>query len=254
MYKAIILDIDGCISSDVGVPFNLEGLSKIQEINKKARETMSLTPFPLITLNSGRPHAYCEAVSQMIGNWTYFIFENGAGISKSNGINYEYILDEKIDEELLSEIDIIFRKMIEQYGKNCFAIQPNKIYAKTLLFQPYDPLRVRVWESINEIIQSENLNLYSEYGYNFINVHIKGINKGTGLDLFKNATKIEFSEMVGVGDSNSDKIFMEKCGYKACPSNASKELKAISDYVSEYQDIYGTIDILNYIIESNKKI
>ncbi len=253
MYKAIILDIDGCLSSDVGVPFNLSELIKIQEINRKSQYIFNQNIYPLITLNSGRPHAYCEAVSQMIGNYTYFIFENGAGISKSNGINYEYILDEKIDELLLKQMEKIFRNVIDHYGKNRFVVQPNKIYAKTLLFEPNDPLRIDVWNSINKIIDREKMNLYSEYGYNFINLNIKGINKGSGLDLFRNTTKIDYSEMVGVGDSFSDKNFMEKCGFKACPSNASNELKEISDYVSKYPDIFGTIDIVNYIIELNKK-
>lgn len=253
MFKAVVLDIDGCISSEVGVAFNLLELNKIQDINKKSEENFSFNPFPFITLNSGRPHAYCEAVSQMIGCNQFFIFENGAGISKLNGVHYQYILDDKIEMLLLAKMDDIFKKVLELFGSERISLQPNKIYAKTLLFDPNDPLRLKVHEFITSMIEKEDLNLYSEYGYNFININIKGVDKGTGLDLFRNMTQINFSEMVGIGDSISDKLFMEKCGFKACPSNASKELKIICDYVSPYRDVSGTVDIINKIIELNKK-
>jgi hydroxymethylpyrimidine pyrophosphatase-like HAD family hydrolase len=254
MFTGIILDIDGCITGDIGNAFNLPKLQTLQDINEKSKNNVLYKEIPFITLNSGRPHAYCEAISQMIGNYNYFIFENGAGISKLDGINTHYTLDSRINQELLYKMEDIFQRVAEEFRGKRYYRQPNKQYAKTLLFEDYDPLRVSVFDFIEKTIKQENLPMYAEYGLNFINLNISGIHKGTGMELFKNHVDINYKNLVGIGDSKSDILFIEKCGYKACPSNADEKLKEICDYVSDFPDIEGTIDIINKIIGINQSL
>jgi len=252
MFRACILDIDGVLVGDIGGSYNLNLLREIQLINQKFIAQKESNVYPFITINSGRPHAYCEAVSQMIGNSNFFMFENGAGISKIDKDGYKYILDERIDNNLLAEMDILIENVFTKFKEGFYYKQPNKQFAKTILFKENDSLIVKIWKFIEEEIMEKKLNLYCDHGYNFININIKGIHKGTGLEMFQNQTNIAYSEMVGVGDSLGDKNFIEKCGFKACPSNADPKLKEICDYVSKFPDIQGTLDILQRVIRLNE--
>jgi len=48
-----------------------------------------------------------------------------------------------------------------------------------------------------------------------------------------------------VGDSEVDIPMFQKAGYRACPANATTEVKALSDYVSGKKTSEGLRDILN---------
>ena len=54
------------------------------------------------------------------------------------------------------------------------------------------------------------------------------------------------------GDDTIDLEAMSICSFVACPSNACKEVKAISSYISSYEGGHGAVrDILEYMIEEN---
>ena len=52
------------------------------------------------------------------------------------------------------------------------------------------------------------------------------------------------------GDDTIDLEAMSLCSFSACPSNACKEVKAISTYISPYEGGHGAVrDILEYMTE-----
>ena len=249
MIQCVFLDIDGCLSSHIGEIFNLQLMQKLQEYNTRSQIEKTV---PQITLNSGRPFSYCECVAQCLGTSSYYVFENGAGIGRNSNYKMDFILDEKITPELLKQVNQIIKRVHETYKEGPFIHQPNKDYAQTFLFEPNHPFGQELAQFIEDIIISKDLPLYVDLGYNFVNMNLKGLNKGTGLDLALKHSGLKQHQIAGVGDSKGDIDFVEKCAFKAAPANANDELKEICDYVSNYNDIEGIVDILHNLIQLNQ--
>ena len=54
------------------------------------------------------------------------------------------------------------------------------------------------------------------------------------------------------GDDTIDLEAMSLCSFAACPNNACKEVKAVSNYISPYEGGHGAVrDILEYMTEQN---
>jgi hypothetical protein len=73
----IVLDIDGVLSRGEAQPFDLNLLARLANLNRRAREDDTI---PAVTLNTGRPSAYVEAVMQTIDGWQPALYESGAGL------------------------------------------------------------------------------------------------------------------------------------------------------------------------------
>ena len=61
------------------------------------------------------------------------------------------------------------------------------------------------------------------------------------LEQFLIENNISYDSVAYIGDDVNDLGIMEKCGYKACPADACKEIIAISDYVSTKKGGYGAV-------------
>lgn len=79
-------------------------------------------------------------------------------------------------------------------------------------------------------------------------------NKKLFLERFIEEHGIFASEIGYFGDDLNDYGAMTLCGFKACPSNACEEIKAISDYISVLEGGNGAVrDIAEYILKGRKQ-
>lgn len=63
--------------------------------------------------------------------------------------------------------------------------------------------------------------------------------------------KVSVSELGYIGDDDNDYDAMKLCTFKGCPSNASNKIKAIADFISDYQGGDGAVrQCIEYVIES----
>src|SRR5688500_2223144 len=75
--KLLVLDIDGVLSQGEAHAFDLSLLGRLRELNQQAKTNSSI---PAVTLNTGRPSPYVEALMQAIEGWQPALYENGAGL------------------------------------------------------------------------------------------------------------------------------------------------------------------------------
>ncbi len=73
MIKLFITDLDGCIAHPFLSP-DWEALSKLKELNRLSKEREEI---PALTICSGRPFPYVEAIGQWLGVEAPMIFESG---------------------------------------------------------------------------------------------------------------------------------------------------------------------------------
>jgi len=65
--------------------------------------------------------------------------------------------------------------------------------------------------------------------------------------------KIKKSEAAYIGDDENDYEAMKYCKYRACPKNATKRIKTIANFISQYDGGFGAVrEYCDYILSSIK--
>jgi hydroxymethylpyrimidine pyrophosphatase-like HAD family hydrolase len=239
--KLLVLDIDGVLSQGEGHPFDLSLLQRLAALNRQARTDKAI---PAVTLNTGRPSPYVEAMMQAIDGWQPALYESGAGMYFPTTYQFQTTPLLSPDDKIrLQQLIAVLDKELVQTGKAYW--QPGKTVCHTLFAIP--PLTIAD-------IKREAQAIAAQYSDTFtvtsaviaLNIHPAHINKASGLAWLAEITDIDYQAMGGVGDSDVDTEFMRLVGYAAAPANATDGVKAAAQYVSTQHTAAGLHDILNY--------
>jgi hydroxymethylpyrimidine pyrophosphatase-like HAD family hydrolase len=211
-------------------------------LNRRARSGEAV---PAVTLNTGRPSPYVEAVMQVIAGWQPALYESGAGLYLPQ--TYQFMASPSLTPKHLTALRQIVERVdraVVQPGRAYW--QPGKSVCYSLFAHP--PLILADFSDEVKAIVAEIS------GQEFIvtpatlalNIHPAGINKGTGLQWLAQVTGIDPTEMGGVGDSAGDLDFLRLVGWAAAPANATEEVKTAVSYVASQPDAAGLQEILDY--------
>ncbi len=239
--KLIVLDIDGVLSTGEAHPFELSLFARLANLNRRARQGESV---PAVTLNTGRPSPYVEAVMQAIEGWQPALYESGAGLYFPQ--TYQFQLTPTLTADHLAQLRTVVERLdqaVVQPGRAYW--QPGKSVCYTLFAHP--PLTaldlIPEVEAIVADISSEFVVTQASLA---LNVHPAGIDKGTGLRWLSQVTGIVLTDMGGVGDSAGDIDFLRLVGRPAAPTNATPGVKVVVEYISTRPEAAGLHEILDY--------
>ena len=240
--KWIISDIDGCLSPDESVPWDLERFWDLARLVRAASAGQNtLAP---MTLCTGRPQPYVEVLMKILDLRAPAICENGAVIYTLHdnharfgpGVNEEKILGLRqvrgyIETELLEE----FPDALLQFGKEAqisvFSERPGD----------FPEMKRRV-ERFNEARKGPDLVI--NWSPCYLNISLAGVDKGSTLAALLDELGVSREEVAGIGDSEGDLPLRDAVGFFACPANAQPSVKAAADYISPYENLEGVLDML----------
>lgn len=239
VFDAVVCDIDGCLGPESAEPVDAERLARLAAHNRAA---ISAADRPVVTLCSGRPLPYAEAIARMIHNDVLpVVCENGVWLwdPRTN----EFLRDPSIARTHLDAVAAATEWVERELGPRGVVIQPGKTaslslwHADTPYLRTLPPLLERV---------------FRERGWPFrvsmtiawINIDLAHISKATGLRRLIERTGLARDRLAGIGDSVGDLAMLEHVRYFACPSNATPEVRARASYVSPHAEIDGVLDIL----------
>jgi len=242
--RLIVLDIDGVLTDGETKALDLGFLGKLAALNQLARNDQRRLqrPYPQITLCTGRPAPYAEALLQAIDGRLPAVFENGAGLYVPNG--YRFLSHPELGngkqmravrsrlEETLVQGQIAFLQPGKEYSLSIFAHNPEKT----------DELLKQTVSALGSLTEAVDL----VYSASCLNVLPRDIHKGKGLDFLAEQIGINQEEMLGIGDSDIDLPFLARVGISAAPANANAAVKRLVDYVSPSPTSEGVNDILNH--------
>ena len=239
--KLIVLDVDGVLSRGEARSFDLSLLARLAGLNRRARQGESV---PAVTLNTGRPSAYVEAVMQAIGGWRPALYESGAGLYFPE--TYQFETTPLLSQQRRRALQEVIRRVDQALVRSGRAYwQPGKSVCYTLFACP--PLTIADFSTEVEAIAAEVSDQFVVTPAELaLNIHPAGIDKGAGLHWLARVTGIDPAGMAGVGDSKGDLDFLRLVGYPAAPANATDEVKAVARYTSSWPDAAGLQDILDY--------
>lgn len=248
MIRLFVLDIDGCI----GYPFqtyNWGNLSKLRAYNERSRTEPAI---PALSICSGRPQPYVEALAQMLDVDYPVIFESGGGIytMKSNVLRWHPgITDELLakKEELIrwveSEVIPGFPGMFREFAKKTDVGLVSS--CENNIMEAYE--RVSYHVSVH----------YPEFEVHHtdvsVNIIVRNCNKGEGLRQLSGITKIPLEEMAYIGDSSGDITALKIAGRSFAPANALNGVKNVAE-VLEWETSEAIVNAYDIIIASNLEL
>jgi hydroxymethylpyrimidine pyrophosphatase-like HAD family hydrolase len=238
-FDAVICDIDGCLAPESSDPMDAEGLARIAAHNRQAQEAGDR---PVLTVCSGRPQPFAEAMCRLLGNSSLpCVAENGVWLYHPCGNRYE--IDPAITREDRRMVQAAREWVEEELGPRGVVMQPGKHASISLWHEDAEFLR-SLAPRVREAFERNGWSLRVSMTWFYINCDLAHVSKGTGIERLSAATGLQRERLAGIGDTPSDVLIAERVAFFACPSNAVEELKARADYVSPHAEVEGVLDIL----------
>jgi phosphoglycolate phosphatase (TIGR01487 family) len=221
--KAFAVDIDGTLTENGNGVIYLPAVSKMRFLEKIGYRVFFVT---------GRSSIEAYVLSVFLGITRVAIGENGGVVSK--GPSDHTILGNKdlclkgfeILKQSISNVDTkpVFPRLSEVVLQRTFDIEEGK-----------------------KIFKEKGLKLDlvdSKYAFHINEV---GVNKAKGLNLALEFLNIEPTEVVAIGDSETDIPVFGNCGLSIALGHSDNEVKVHADHVVSGKEGVGLCDAIDYV-------
>lgn len=248
MIKLFITDLDGCISMPF-VPPKWDVITEIKKLNELSKTDETIPP---MTICTGRPMPYAEAVYQWLGMYKPYLFESGGGVydMSENRLHWHPTFTEEREREL-QELKVFLREnFINKY--------PNTIpeFAKHTdsgIINQNPAVIQKMYPLIKEYVSANYPNFEVHYTDVSINVISKSTNKGEGIKFLCGLMNLDLKEVAFIGDTGGDRPGLEIVAKPFAPINAMKSAKEVSE-VMKGEDADAVLEAYNKVIEYNRSL
>lgn len=240
-FDVVISDIDGCLGPESHAPLDAGRLAQVAVYNQRAHGAGDV---PVVTLCSGRPQPYAEAMSRLIANRSVpVVCEMGVWLYDPR--DNRFLMDPTITPEHLSVIDAATAWIRRELTPMGVVMQPGKA-ASISLWHPHTPTLLGLLEDpIRARVAREGWPLRVSNTVAWINLELEHVSKGSGIDRLTKMLGLRRERLAGIGDTMGDLAIRERVAFFACPANADERLKAHADYVSPHTEAEGVLDVLH---------
>lgn len=247
MIRLFISDIDGCLAT----PFEAYQLEHWQEVAEAvSRGARTDNPWPGVTVCSGRPLPYVEAVSQALNLRNTALFESGGG--QFHLPDGTVAWNPRFTGEMAAAMKDIRRWLVEE------CISGTKLdldYSKRTqagVIGPDTPAVERLYPKVQAYVEERYSNLRVFSTSISIDVVPDTITKRQALDWLADETDILLEEMAFIGDTGGDLDALDAVGYSFAPQNAVPLVKERVTHVTESAEIEAVLEALEWCAEHNR--
>ena len=246
-FDAVICDVDGCLQPErAGDPVDAAALLRVREHNQRAHEVGDV---PVVTLCTGRPQPYAEAIARIIDVRTLpIVCEMGVWLWHPSDNRFD--MDPSITPDDLAAIQAARSWIASAYGPGGVVMQPGKT-ASISLFHPDTAYLKSLEPALRRRFEQEGWPMRVSSTWLWINIDLEQVSKKTGIKRLFEATGptngLSADRCCGIGDTMGDLAIRESVAWFACPSNAEPGLQDVADLVSTMPEIAGVLDILKQL-------
>jgi hydroxymethylpyrimidine pyrophosphatase-like HAD family hydrolase len=241
-FDLVISDIDGCLAPESSGPMDAEKLARVAAYN---REAVARADRPVVTLCSGRPQPYAEAMSRMIANVSVpIVCEMGVWLYDPRG--NAFVIDPAISSDDMRRVRACEAWVREELCPKGVVIQPGKT-ASVSLWHRDTAYLMSLKTAIVEKVVREGWDMRVANTVAWINIELRQVSKASGIARLLEVTTTPKARLAGIGDTMGDLAIREAVAFFACPANAEAGLKTRADYVSPHEDVEGVLDILERV-------
>ena len=179
--------------------------------------------------------------SKVIQKWIELGKKHGISVMGA-GVDYYYSFDEDPTEWMEFDVKLVSGKLKRIPTKESL----NTDFYKILLMGDEEQLNEfetfipQEWRDEFYVVRSQKY---------LVEVLTKGVNKAFGLEKLAQKLNIEPSEIAAIGDAANDIEMLEYAGLAIAMGNASEEVKAIADIVTDTNENNGVIKAIDKLIQ-----
>ena len=245
-FDAVFCDIDGCLGPETHDPLDAEALARLAVHNRRAE---SVGDVPVVTLCSGRPEPFAEALCRFIANTTVpIVAENGVWVYDPR--DQRYLMDPAITAEHRRWVREASGYVEAEWGPRGVVMQPGKA-ASVSLWHPDTGFLKGIMPELSARFRREGWGFRVSMTVAWINCDLEHISKASGVKRLVAETGLSRERLAGVGDMPSDQAIADNVSFFACPANADPTLARGADFVSQRHEVLGVLDILEYVRTRN---
>ncbi len=251
-YDILFCDIDGCLGPESAGPMDVPSLAKVAEHNRLAQ---SRHDRPVVTLCSGRPQPFAEAMGKLIGNTTIpLVAENGVWVY--DPATNAYLMDPAITPEHRAAVRDAAAWLESEFGPHGVSQQPGK-GASISLYHADTKYLKSIAPRLRETFAARAWPLRVSMTWLYINCDLTHVSKGTGLDRVlamlgalppRLGRPIDKARLAGIGDTPSDLAIRERVAWFGCPGNADPQLIPAADVVAKGHEAAGVVELLDSLV------
>ena len=269
MIKLVAIDMDGTLLNSKK-ELSEETKQYFKNFHNKGTDT-------LLVLCTGRPESgirpYLKDLGYLEENH-YIISQNGANIYESQtgkrvmdafvdsaaiqkwielgnkhgisvmgaGVGYYYSFDEEPTEWMEFDVKIVSGKLKRITTEESLSTD----FYKLLLLgdeeqlNEFETIIPQEWRNEFYVVRSQKY---------LVEVLKKGVNKAYGLEKLAKELNIQPSEIAAIGDAANDIEMLKYAGLAIAMGNASEEVKAVSDIVTDTNENNGVIKAIDQLIQ-----
>lgn len=246
MIKLFVSDLDGCLAYPFQSP-EWKSISRIRELNLKSYDDEQI---PKLTILSGRPMPYTEAIAQWMGVDVPMIFESGGGMYafKDNELKWNQHFDKKARQSVVEIKEWMENNILKRYSKTIpeFA----KFTDAGLINPSYKKIKL-IHKEVHNYIKRNYPDFEVHHTEISVNVISRNSNKGEGLKMLADELRLDLSEIAYIGDTSGDVPALELAGMSFAPINATDYVKDIADIIVAEATL-GVLEAYEYVIDMNK--
>ena len=260
-WNLIVSDVDGCISPEESAAWDLDPFVELARRLRgdltgnggapdlgspggaKALSGGRSLPFTLCT---GRPQPYVEVLAKLLDIRLPLICENGAVIyelatnrSESGpGVTAGAVEVVRAVRAYLESRLPEFPGSVVQYGKE----------AQLSIFSPAPDATAHLAEAARSFAEREAPgSVHIDSSHYYLNISISGGDKGTALSWLQRKLGVGPEATAVIGDTSGDLAMREHAAFFAAPANATAQVKAAADWVSEKTDVHAVLEFVERV-------
>ncbi len=246
MIKLFITDIDGCLTTPFETP-DWDKLSEIRRLNEQSAHDVAVPP---LTICSGRPMPYVEAVAQWLGIEIPVVFES-AGMYEfaTNRVTFLPVFDDKAEEQIEDLKDWLQDEIIDRYSG--MILEFTKRMDAGLIHLEKGVIE-EVYPRIRDFVEEEYPRFEVHMTSVSINILVRGNNKGNGIQRLCREIGVDPSDAAYIGDSSGDIDGLKVVGHPFAPVNAADDAKEVAETLDE-EATDAVLAVYRRVIEMNRK-
>lgn len=243
--RVFACDIDGCLAAPGHAAYDLARLHRIAELNRASERDPTV---PALTLVTGRPHAYVDALAQALDVRLPASFENGAGLTTRHPYR-AWLTPEAAAGK--GAIDALARVLD---GRDDVFAQLGKVASLSVF--PSDPARPlgEVVAQLEGLLTAHDLTLHLDPSTDCINVLAPGVDKAIGFRALCAAADVDPQDVVGLGDMPGDLPWLRLCGASVAPAGADPDVRARVTHPSGLPDVEAALATYEALVASNRAL
>ena len=249
MIRLFVTDLDGCVSHPFRAP-DWDALLALVRLHEQHGQDPGIPP---VTICTGRPMSYAEAVAQWLSVTTPILFESGSGMY--DPVNNRVWWSPRITETTEQALQILRREihghLVPRYPGTVAELGKQKDVGLT---NPDRRAIDAMYSHIAELVaRHDGADLEVHCTDVSVNVIPRTANKGTGLQWLAEHLGIDLADMAYIGDSQGDISALAKVGWSFAPANATAAVKTVAHVVTRAEATAGVLEAYQAVVAHNRE-